>query len=122
MTYNKKELSKLRSDSCKRAVAMYNASKSLTWGECMKRAWAAEKMLFKLRMLKVVCFSFYKKDPKNAGKFVLRDAVGTLRQDAYPMTERPKGTGTAKVNPFIVKYYDHGSKGWRSFHVARLAA
>jgi len=92
------------------ALAIFAANNSLTWSECMKRAWDFH-WLRQMLTKGIVNFRYTKSDGS------LRQARGTLRMDVIPEDKRPKGTATHKPNYKNMAYYDLDREAWRSFDI-----
>ncbi len=65
-----------------------------------------------------VSFSFVKKDG------TIRNAIGTLMEDALPKIEEgtPPSTRTREPNYSTLTYFDVQKQSWRSFRIANLAS
>ena len=103
------------------ALAIYNANRSLSWSDCMKRAWDFH-WFRKMLTNGIVHFRYFKRDPditvpSSPLAYVLREARGTLVMSAIPEDKRPKGTSTRKPNFDTISYYDLDRADWRSFKI-----
>lgn len=80
----------------------------------LRLSWIKENMISNLRTGDV-SFAYVKKSDRS-----LRKATGTLHPRVVGSMSFSGEAATTKPN--IVRYYDLGSDGWRSFDVAYLAA
>ena len=106
------------------ALRIYLANRTLTWSECMKRAWDFH-WFRKMLANGIVHFRYWKFNMdyatlKSIHPFVLREARGTLLMDVIPEDKRPKGTENRKPNFGTISYYDLDKEDWRSFRVSNF--
>ena len=105
-------INKVRSYACSIARNLFTQDNSLSWSECMKRAWTLSKTLAAVL---------------NGGLFqvVFTKADGTVRaMTCERLTEKNySGTGTFRQTPqgnIVVWEYADGSKQVRSFVINRI--
>ena len=105
------------------ARAIFDANPSLSWSDCMKRAW--DFHWFRQMLTHgIVNFRYWKRNPDatfEGDPFILREARGTLLTDIIPEDKRPKGSQNdkpgRKPNYKNMAYYDLDRKDWRSFDI-----
>jgi len=99
-----------RSDIMTIAWGMYKAEVFASFGDAQRAAWQRFKLLSQLRS-GVAHFSYTKANG------ALREAIGTLREGIYHY--EAKGSNRPNA-PHVVKYFDLGSKAFRSVRIDRL--
>ena len=106
------------------AIRIFQAHPTLTWSECMKRAWDFH-WFRKMLTNGIVHFRYWKVNKRHffiqsEEPLILREARGTLLMDVIPEDKRPKGTANRKPNYGALSYYDLDREDWRSFDVAKF--
>ena len=106
------------------AIRIYRVYPTLTWSECMKRAW--DFHWFRQMLAHgIVHFRYWKVNVRHIltqteEPLIFREARGTLLMDVIPEDKRPKGTAIRKPNYKNISYYDLDREDWRSFDVTRF--
>lgn len=92
------------------AHEMKRRNQFLSWSQCLAASWKVVKLQTAMRQGKV-SFVYQKQNGDR------REAKGTLVKELIPYS--PKGN--AKPQPItLVKYYDLGAEGYRSFRAERI--